>query len=299
MIWANQILQGVLLGGYYALIACGLSLMFGILRIINLAHGDIAVAGAFIVWYLADALDLSPFLTLGVAVPLMALAGWGLQRWILERSLRFGELVPLLATFGLAIVLENMLFELFSADTRSLAPNIGDLAFDGWSLGGGVYVGELAVLIFASAVVILVALHLFIYKTHLGRQIRATAQDSGTAELVGIDSRRAFAIAVAIAIATSAVAGMFLAMRATFDPYTGPTQLIFAFEAVVIGGIGSLWGTLIGGIVLGVAQSIGAQISPQGFLLGGHIVFVVVMMARILLGGGRISGWLAMMRNVR
>jgi len=122
MIWVNQILQGVLLGGYYALIACGLSLMFGILRIINLAHGDIAVAGAFIVWYVADALDLSPFLALGVAVPLMAVAGWGLQRWILERSLRFGELVPLLATFGLAIVLENMLFELFSADTRSLAP---------------------------------------------------------------------------------------------------------------------------------------------------------------------------------
>ena len=299
MIWVNQIVQGVLLGGYYALIACGLSLMFGILRIINLAHGDFAVAGAFIVWYLAEALHLSPFLTLGAAVPLMAFAGWALQRWILERSLRFGELVPLLATFGLAIVLENMLFELFSADTRSLGPNIGDFAFDGWSLGGGIYVGELAVLIFATAVIILVALHLFIYKTHTGRQIRATAQDSSTAELVGIDSRRAYTVAVAIAIATSAVAGMFLAMRATFDPYAGPTQLIFAFEAVVIGGIGSLWGTLIGGIVLGVAQSVGAQISPQGFLLGGHIVFIVVLMGRILLGGGRIAEWLAVLRNVR
>lgn len=289
MIWINQILQGILLGGYYALLACGLSLMFGILRIINLAHGDLAIVGAFVTWYLADQFQLSPLLTLFIAIPVMALIGWGLQRWMLERSLRFGELVPLLATFGLAIVLENMLFEIFSADTRSMAPQIGDLAFDGWSIGGGIYIGQLAVLIFVVALVILGALHLFMQKTAIGRQIRATAQDSDTAELVGINSRRIYAIAVSIAVATSAVAGMFLAMRATFDPYAGPTQLIFAFEAVIIGGIGSLWGTLLGGIVLGVAQSIGAQISPQGFLLGGHLVFIAALLLRIALGGGIIS----------
>lgn len=185
----------------------------------------------------------------------------------LERSLRYGELVPLLATFGLAIVLENVLFEVFSADTRSMAPQIGDLAFDGWELIGGIYIGKLAVLIFLTAVIILGSLHLMLKRTNIGRAIRATAQDIDTAELVHQYSRKIYAIAVAISVATSAIAGMFLAMRATFDPYAGPTQLIFAFEAVVIGGTGSLWGTLIGGIILGVAQSLGAQFSPQGFLL--------------------------------
>ena len=284
MIWLNQIIQGILLGGYYALLACGLSLMFGVLRIINLAHGDIAILGGFLIWFLAERLNISPFISVAGVVPLMALFGWMLHRWILERSLRYGELVPLLATFGLAIVLENVLFEVFSADTRSMAPQIGDLAFDGWELIGGIYIGKLAVLIFLTAVIILGSLHLMLKRTNIGRAIRATAQDIDTAELVGINSRKIYAIAVAISIATSAIAGMFLAMRATFDPYAGPTQLIFAFEAVVIGGTGSLWGTLIGGIILGVAQSLGAQFSPQGFLLCGHIVFLLVLVGRLFIG---------------
>lgn len=285
MIWIDQIVQGTLLGGYYALIACGLSLMFGVMRIINLAHGDFAVLGAFVVWLLVSWTGISPFYALAAAMPLMALAGWALQRWVLERSLRAGPLVPLLATFGLAIVIENLLFEAFSADTRSLAPNIGDLAFDSWILTGKIYVGHLAVLIFVVAVVLLVGLQMFLQFTALGRAIRATASDPDTAELVGINSRAVYALAAAIAVATTAVAGTFLAMRATFDPYSGPAQLIFAFEAVVIGGVGSLWGTLVGGIVLGVAQSIGAQIGPRGFLLTGHLVFLVVLAARLFVPG--------------
>jgi branched-chain amino acid transport system permease protein len=283
VIWVEQIIQGILLGGYYALIACGLSLMFGVMRIINLAHGDFAIVGAFAVWLIAAQTGWSPFLALAIAIPLMGLLGWGLQRWVLERSLRAGPLVPLLATFGLAIVLENLLFEGFSADIRSLAPEIGDLAFDSWTIGGQLYVGHLAVLIFVVAVVLLVGLQLFLKHSVIGRAIRATAEDPDTAELVGVDSRAVYAIAAAIALATTAVAGTFLAMRATFDPYSGPTQLIFAFEAIVIGGVGSLWGTLIGGIVLGVAQSVGAQIGPRGFLLAGHLVFMGVLGARLVI----------------
>ena len=156
MIWLDQIVQGTLLGGYYALIACGLSLMFGVMRIINLAHGDFAVLGVFVVWLIATRTGISPFYALAAAIPLMALLGWALQRWVLERSLRAGPLVPLLATFGLAIVIENLLFEAFGADTRSLAPQIGDLAFDSWMLTGQIYVGHLAVLVFVVAVVLLV-----------------------------------------------------------------------------------------------------------------------------------------------
>ena len=282
MIWVNQIVQGILLGGYYAVLASGLSLMFGVMRIINLAHGDLAVLGAFLV-FLFSKHGLSPWLALVIVLPVMGVAGWVLQRGLLERSLRAGPLTPLLATFGLLIVIENLLFEKFGPDERSLFPYIGKLGYDSWTITSQVIVGKIYVLILAVAVGLLVGLQLFLARTPLGRALRATAEDPDTAELVGVDSRRVYAFAAAIAVATAALAGAFLAMRSSFNPYSGSQQLIFAFEAVVIGGIGSLWGTLTGGIVLGVAQNIGAQLNPQWFLLAGHLVFLAVLALRLLL----------------
>ena len=290
MIWFTQILNGVLLGGYYALLACGLSFMFGVMRIINLAHGDLAILSAALVFVVSDSLGVSPFVALIGVLPVMALVGWALQRGMLERSLRSGILVPLLTTFGLAIVIENGLFEWLGADSRSLAPYIGDFAYSGWAVTNNVYLGSLAVLIFAVAVLLLGGLKLFLTHTPLGRAIRATAEDPDTAELVGINARQVYAIAAAIAVASAGLAGVFLAMRETFNPYSGPLQLIFAFEAVVIGGIGSLSGTLVGGIVLGVAQSIGAQFNPQGFLIAGHVTFLAVLAGRLALAGLRARG---------
>jgi branched-chain amino acid transport system permease protein len=204
-----------------------------------------------------------------------------LHRLVLERSARAGALIPLLSTFGLASLLDNSMFQTFGADTRSLAPYIDSLSYDGWTLPGGIIVGQLAVLTLVVAIVLLGGLHLVLTRTALGRRIRAAAHDPDTAQLVGVDARSVYAASTAIAMTTVAIAGAFLAMRATFDPYTGPYQLIFAFEAVIIGGAGSLWGTLVGGIVLGVAQSIGAQIHPQGFLIAGHVVFLAVLLARV------------------
>ena len=284
MILLNQVVQGILLGGYYARIACGLSFMFGVMRIINLAHGSIAVLAAYLVWMVAEHWNLSPFLALVAVIPVMAAAGWLLQRTVLDRSLRSGALTPLLSTFGLAVMLDNSLFEKFGADTHSLAPDIGDLAFNSWNFGD-VTIGQLALLTFGVAIALLGGLQIFLNRTPLGRAIRATADDPDTAELVGIDSRKVYAAAAAIAIATVAIAGTFLGMRATFDPYTGPAQLIFAFEAIVIGGAGSLWGTLIGGVVLGVAQNLGSQVSPRGFLIAGHAVFFIVLAGRFVLAG--------------
>ncbi len=292
MIWITQLLNGVLLGGYYALLACGLSFMFGVMRIINLAHGDLAILCACVVFFIADQTGISPFVALIVALPLMAAIGFWLQRLMLERSLRGGMLVPLLTTFGLAIVIENGLFEYFGADSRSLAPYIGDFAFDSWAIPGNIYIGSLALLIFAVAVVLLGGLKLFLTHTSLGRAIRATAEDPDTAGLVGINARYVYAVAAAIAVASAGLAGVFLAMRETFSPYSGPTQLIFAFEAVVIGGIGSLSGTLVGGIVLGIAQTFGAQINPQGFLIAGHVVFLVVLAGRLAAGALQARGGL-------
>jgi branched-chain amino acid transport system permease protein len=276
----NTVIQGVLLGGYYAMIACGLSFMLGVMKIINLAHGSLAIVAAFAFFLLAQYWGINPFLALLLVLPTMAAVGWFLQRGILEQSARSGALVPILSTFGLAIVIDNTLFEYFGADTRSLAPFIGSLSYDSWSLTDDIYVGKLAVVTFVTAVALLGGLQVFLTYTAIGRAIRATAEDPDTVELVGVNSRAVNAISAAIALVTVGIAGMFLAMRATFDPYAGPLQLIFAFEAAVIGGAGSLWGTLLGGIVLGLAQTLGAQVHPQGFLITGHAVFLIILFGR-------------------
>jgi branched-chain amino acid transport system permease protein len=295
VIFLNQILQGVLLGGYYALIACGLSFMFGVMGVINLAHGSLAVLAAYALYVLADRFGVQPFLGLAMIAPAMALVGWALQRLVLERSVRGGLLAPVLATFGLSIIIDNLLFQRFGADTRSLGPYVGDHSYDSWSLTDEIAIGKLAALTMAVAIVLLGGIQIFLNRTLTGRAIRATAEDPDTAGLVGVNARRINAIAAAIALATVAVAGAFLGMRATFDPYAGATQLIFAFEASVIGGAGSLWGTLVGGIVLGVAQSLGALVNPQGFFIAGHFAFLVVLFARLFFGdlGQRIRTALA------
>lgn len=278
MIWANAIIAGVLLGGLYALFACGLSLMYGVMRIINLAHGDLAVTGVYLVLGLATFLGVPPLLILPVAVLVMATFGYVLQRTLLDRSLRAGPLVPLLTTFGLAIVIENLLLEIFTPDSRSI--DGGALTTASIKINDQISIPVLGLVIFGVAVGLLGGLQLFLNRTDLGRSMRATAQDPDTAELIGIDSRHIYGLATAIAVGTVTIAGTFFAMRASFSPLAGPTQLIFAFEAVVIGGIGSLWGTLVGGIVLGVAQTIGAQINPQYPILFGNLVFLAVLIVR-------------------
>jgi branched-chain amino acid transport system permease protein len=286
MSWVNAAVQGILLGGFYALLACGLSLMFGVMRIINLAHGDLAVVGAFGAWVLVDRTDVSPFLALAPVLVAMYALGYVLQRVMLERSLRAGVLVPLLTTFGLAIVLQNLLLEVFSPDVRSLGEPAGAVTTTSWQIADELSVSGLGALILAVAVTVLAALHVFLRRSALGRAMRATAQDADAAELVGVDSRAVYARAAGIAVAIAALAGVFLAIRSAVDPSSGPTQLIFAFEAVVIGGFGSLWGTLVGGIVLGVAQTIGAEIDPQYSVLSGHLVFLAVLVVR---SGGMLA----------
>jgi branched-chain amino acid transport system permease protein len=302
MSWLDLLLQGVLLGGYYALLASGLSFLYGVLRVINLAHGSLAVVAAYAFLVCAERWGLGLGSAALLLLPLMGGVGWLLHRSVFERSLRGGELVPILSTFGLAIVIDNLLFQEFGADTQSLAPYIDSLAYDSWTLPGEIIVGQLAVLELALAVVVLGGLHLILVRTSLGRQIRAAAEDDEAARVVGIDTRRVHGWATAIGLTTVALAGLALALRATFDPYAGPQQLIFAFESVVMGGAGSLWGTLAGGVALGVAQSIGARLNPQGFLIAGHAVCLLVLLARVGAGGnlrGALAERLRALRAVR
>lgn len=275
--WINTIIQGILLGGLYALFAAGLSLIFGIMRLVNLAHGDLIVLAAFLILMLVTALGLHPFVAALVAMPLMFAVGWLLQYHVLNRTLGTDILPPLLVTFGLSIVIQNALLEGFSADSR----RIGAGALETASLAlGPVNVGVMPLLTFVSAVAVIVALNQLFYRTALGRAFRATSDDPVTAGLMGIEPRRIFAMATGIAMIVVTIAALYLGVRANFDPTVGPARLIYAFEAVIIGGLGSLWGTLAGGIIIGVAQTLGAAINPEWQILAGHVAFLIVLLLR-------------------
>lgn len=276
MNWVDTIVQGVLLGGLYALFAAGLSLVFGIMRLVNLAHGDLIVLAAYLILVLVSALGLDPFVAALVAIPVMFAIGWGLQFVVLNRTLGEDILPPLLVTFGLSIVIQNALLEAFSADSRRLS---GALETNSIALGP-INVGVMPLLTFASAIIVIVALNQLFYRTALGRAFRATSDDPVTAGLMGINPRRIFAIATGIAMIVVTIAALYLGTRANFDPTVGPARLIYAFEAVIIGGLGSLWGTLAGGIIIGVAQTVGAAINPEWQILAGHLAFLIVLLVR-------------------
>jgi branched-chain amino acid transport system permease protein len=261
----DTIVQGILLGGLYALFAAGLSLVFGIMRLVNLAHGDLIV------------LALDPFVATLVAMPLMFAVGWGLQFFLLNRTLGTDILPPLLVTFGLSIVIQNGLLEGFSADSRRIS--VGGLESVSVVLGP-INVGVMPLLTLASAIAVIVGLNQLFYRTSLGRAFRATSDDPIAAGLMGIHPKRIFATATGIAMVVVTIAALSLGTRANFDPTIGPARLIYAFEAVIIGGLGSLWGTLFGGIVIGIAQTFGAAINPEWQILAGHLAFLVVLLVR-------------------
>ncbi|WP_374429877.1 branched-chain amino acid ABC transporter permease [Tabrizicola sp.] len=277
MIWLDVLVQGILLGGLYALFAAGLSLVFGIMRLVNLAHGDLIVFAAFAILLITATLGLNPFLAALIAAPIMFAAGWALQRFILNRVLGKDILPPLLVTFGLSVALQNGMLEVFSADSQRLS--VGPLESASINLGV-VTVGTLPLLTFASAVVAIFVLNRIFYTTALGRAFRAVSDDPTTASLMGLNPKSVFAIATGLAMVIVTLAALYLGMRANFDPSIGPARLLYAFQAVIIGGLGSLWGTLAGGAIIGVAQTFGAQINPEWQILAGHIAFLVVLLIR-------------------
>jgi branched-chain amino acid transport system permease protein len=278
MEWVNTIVQGILLGGLYALFATGLSLIFGVMRLVNIAHGDLIVLASFLAIAVVDGLGLHPLVSLLLVVPVMAVVGYGLQRGLLNRTLGADILPPLLVTFGLSIIIQNALLEIFSADSRRLQAGALDTA--SIDLAPGLAVGWLPLANLLAAVAVIAGLQVVFYRTALGRAFRATSDDQETARLMGIDNRHVFALAMAIALAVVALAGVFLAIRTNVDPSIGPARLLYAFEAVIIGGLGSLWGTLAGGVILGVAQAVGARIDPGWQVLAGHLAFLVVLVLR-------------------
>lgn len=278
MIWLNIIIQGILVGGLYALFAAGLSLIFGVMRLVNIAHGDLIVAVAYLTLTVVQFTGLNPLLSLILVVPLAMLFGYGLQRGILNRTLGKDILPPLLVTFGLSVILQNGLLEIFTADSRKLSAGVIETA--SFDILPGVAIGLLPLLQFVVAVAVIWGLQFLFYNTSLGRSFRAVSDDAETALLMGLDQRKTYAWAMALCLGVVAIAGVFLGVRSNFDPFMGPGRLIFGFEAVIIGGLGNLWGTLVGGVILGVSQAIGAQINPGWQLLAGHLIFLLVLAFR-------------------
>jgi branched-chain amino acid transport system permease protein len=267
-----------MLGGLYAMLATGLSLVFGVMRLVNLAHGDLGLLSAFMALVVVQSTGIGPLESLVVVVPLMMAIGYVLERVILQRTLDEGILASILVTFGLAVVLQNGLLTVFTADSRGL--DVGALETASLRLADRIAVGWFPLLTLATAIAMLVVLQLVLSRTQLGRALRAASDDGEAARMVGIDNHHLYAVAMAIALGTVAVGGVFLGIRTTFAPADGPVLLIFAYEAVVIGGLGSLWGTLVGGIILGISQTLGAQVSPAWQILAGHVVFLAILLIR-------------------
>ena len=276
MIWTNAILQGLLVGGLYALLASGLSLVFGVMRIVNLGHGDFSILAAYLVLVVAGHSNL--WLGTIAVLPIMALLGYALQRSLLNRALSLGVLSPLLITFAFSIILQNALLKIFTSDTRSIqTESLGSASL---KLTDSISVGYLPLITFFVGVILTLTLHVFLTRTQIGRAMRATSDDPTAAELIGINNRHIYGLATGIGLFAAGIAGILFGMRTQFSPSLGPVALIFAFEAVIIGGLGSLWGTLLGGIVLGIGQSIGAQINPAFGVLSGHLVFIAILLFR-------------------
>jgi branched-chain amino acid transport system permease protein len=280
MVWVNDVIQGILVGGLYALFACGLSLMFGVMKVVNLAHGDLTVVAGYVALGVIAITHVPVLWSFAIVVPIMAALGYLLQRTLIQAALDRSILTTLLVTFGLSVVIENGLLQFVNADSHSLGVN-NSIITASFSIGSQITIAYLLLLILVVAVIVLLGLQYFLSASRYGRLIRAVADDKEAAQLSGVDYRHVFGIAAAIAIGSTAFAGIAQGMYSSFAPTTGTdTILLFAFAAVVIGGLGSLWGTLVGGIILGVAQELGTQINSASGFLAGYIVFLAVLVLR-------------------
>ena len=276
--WINTILQGVMLGGLYALFAMGLSLMFGVMRLTNVAHGDFIILTAFAAFAATASLGINLWIALLLLLPLAFVFGYGLQRGVLNGTLGNDPLPSLVVTFGLSIVIQNLLMEIFSADTRSISAM--GVETKSLQLAENVYVGILPLIIFLIAVAAAAAMQWLFGNTDIGCAFRATSDDKEAAQLMGLDHKHVYGLATAIAFVLIAIAGVLQGMRTTIAPTDGPGLLLYAFEAVIIGGMGSFWGTFSGAVILGVAQAIGFRIDPGWGILIGHLVFLAMLIVK-------------------
>jgi branched-chain amino acid transport system permease protein len=279
MDWLNAAVQGILLGGLYALFAVGLSLVFGTMRLVNLAHGDLTILPAYVALLIVNALRFNPFYSIPITMVILFVVGYLLQRGLLNLVVKSGDVVGVIVTFGISIVIQNGLLLGFTANSQGLdAGRVENLSI---TVNDRLAVGWLPLIIFLMSLVVIAVLQLYLNRTKMGRAFRAVSDDQEAANLMGINTKHIWAMAMGVALFIVTVGGVMMAIRTTFDPLLGSQRLIYAFEAVIIGGMGSYWGTMIGGVILGLAQTLGAQaFGPAWSILVGHVVFVILLALR-------------------
>lgn len=286
---ANGVLSGAMLGGYYALISVGLALNFGVMRLVNLSHGDWLIVAAYLCATLLAASGVSPFWTLMVVVPVMYGIGYAVQRGLLNHvsvqaaerrgmSPVFGLMLPLLVTFGLSIVLSQGMLLIFSSDAATIK---NDLSYTAIKLSDDLSISMLRFGFFVAAAVLLAALALWMKSTHIGRAIRAASDDPEVAGLMGMRTPHVYAVASGVALASASIAGFMIGMSRSFQPFDGPPFLLMAFGVVILGGLGSLLGSLVGGIVLGIVQVLaGTYFGPAAQQVAGYLLILFVLAVR-------------------
>jgi branched-chain amino acid transport system permease protein len=277
---SNPLIMGILLGGLYALIALGLSLVFGVMKLINVAHGDLVLFSSYFAYAAMTILGIDPILSLVIGMPLLCVMGFAIQKYLMGRAFGKSMEAPLLIAFGISLMLQNFQQIIWTPMSKGLTTSYALESFS----AGGIYFPLAYMLDFIAALVMMLALRTFLAKTYLGKAISAATQDRGAAQLVGINTSRVYAFAFAISMATAAVAGVFLGLTFPFTPQSGISFLIIAFGVVIIGGLGSIAGTFIGGIILGVAQSLG------GYFFGSTAQMLVVYIIVLVVLGIRPQG---------
>ena len=279
MDWLNAATQGILLGGLYALFAVGLALVFGTMRLVNLAHGDLTILPAYVALLIVNALRFNPFYSIPITMVIMFVFGYLLQRGLLNLVVQSGEVVGVIVTFGISIVIQNALLLAFTANSQGLdAGTVENLSI---KINDRLAVGWLPLIIFLMSLVVITALQMFLGRTKMGRAFRAVSDDQEASRLMGINTKHIWAVAMGVALLIVTIGGVMMAIRTTFDPLLGSQRLIYAFEAVIIGGMGSGWGTLMGGIILGLSQTLGAQAFGSAWsILVGHVVFIIILAVR-------------------
>lgn len=275
MLLLQTVINGILLGTLYGVFGLGLGFSFGIMRIVNVAQGEFIVLAAYLGLVLAMVLPISPFYLILLVALIAFVIGYALQIGLLNRVLSRDPMPTLLVTFGLSIILRNLMLQIWTANTQSI--KIGSIKYMGFNVGG-ITIGLFPLIILAIAVLVFLALQLLMKRTWFGRILRATADDFETIQLFGVNYRRIYAVAMGISLTLSAIAGMLIAMRSTFNPFTGADRLLISFEVVIIGGLGSIWGMMLGGIILAVAQLVSLQYDSNAGLLYAHLVFFVILM---------------------
>jgi branched-chain amino acid transport system permease protein len=273
----TPLLIGIMLGGLYALIALGLSMIFGVMRLINLAHGDLVVLSSYIAYGLITYLGIDPVVGLLISIPFMFILGFVIQKYLLGRGFAISSEAPLIIAFGISLVLQNLNQIVWTPLSRGLNTPYSNLGF---------FIGERQLpvtylLDFATGIIVMLALRVFLARTYLGRAITAASQDRRAAQLMGINTNRVYGYAFAIAMGSAAIAGVFLGMTFPFTPTSGISFLTIAFGTVVIGGLGSMLGTFLGGIILGVFQTMGGYFfGPASQMLIVYVLVLVILAIR-------------------